>query len=84
MKSHHAAVNRRKRQLSLAITHFDFLCLRQFLADILQMSKLCTSGGELVSTGSSKWRWRAVVDQQATLKADHKNLLANHELALAA
>ena len=29
-------------------------------------------GGELDSTGQLKCRWRAVVGQQATLKADQK------------
>jgi len=34
-----------------------------------------TPGGELDSTGQLKGKWRAVVGQQATLKADQKTYL---------
>ena len=42
-------------------------------------------GGEIwIRPDSLKWKWRVVVGQWATLKADHTNLLAEDNLVLAA
>jgi len=51
---------------------------RNFLDGVLTQA-----GGELDSTGQLKGKWRAVVGQQATLKADQKNLLAKPSFAMA-